>query len=281
MLAVVVVLVAMDVVSTWLSLTRNQDDFYSEIYFSVRKRYLETLLASATGAPPPPTRRQQRKQEKAAHLADLEAERIAASLPPPAPSFSVLDVRRTPKIEDTHGDESDDDSDIEDFKGGNVGSTNLVGMQIYEPARVIARLNRSRTSSAASFRSVPSLAGISDLPGPPQIGVLATGRRSASPFGGGRASPYSNRSPSVPRGRESDPEVSLYHETHEALANMFSGPVPRRMTPTRETLQRYTAERQSLQSLRSIQSMQSLQSHQSLQALPFRSTPVHYPAVAE
>ncbi|CAK7238534.1 hypothetical protein SEUCBS140593_010785 [Sporothrix eucalyptigena] len=314
MLAVIVVLVAMDVISTWLSLTRNQDDFHSEMFFTVRKRYLETLLANATGAPPPPTRRQQKKQEKAAQREELEAERIAASLPPPAPSFSVIDVRRTPKIEDVHYADSDGDSEIEgsglhgyfsthdrqlesgqsrssrggsDTTGpahnnntldldtlgdlgdlmaraskrwrdtGSGSSASLVGAQIYDPARVIARLNRSRTNSAASLRSVPSaqdsirrvseMTAFTDLSGPPQIGVLVAGRRSASPFGGGRASPYSNRSSSVPPVRRTESALSLNQDGLDSAA----GTLPRRMTPTRETLQRYSAERQSLQSMRS------------------------------
>ncbi|KIH87378.1 intradiol ring-cleavage dioxygenase [Sporothrix brasiliensis 5110] len=316
MLSMVLVLVAISAVSTWLSLTRNQDNFYSEMFFSVRKRYLETLLASATGAPAPLTRRQERKQAKARQRAGREAERLAASLPPPAPSFSVYDVRRAPKIEDVHYAESDE-SEVEEFgvhdvvfrrtmamglsgpsgsgsgrssRGGSSDTTgpatendkatdedtlgalgelgtqsmaarkrretgsaaSLVGAQIYDPARILARLNRSRTSSAASLRSVPSahdsIRRVSDmavvsgpLPGPPQIGVLA-GRRSASPFGGGRASPYDMRSSSatpVSRG-----DVSM---TPTSLA----GPISRRMTPTKETLQRYSTERQSLQSLRS------------------------------
>lgn len=371
MLAVVVVLVAMSMVSTWLSLTRNQDDFYSEMFFSLRKRYLETLLANATGAPPPPTRRQQRKQEKATRLADLEAERIAASLPRPEPSFSVMDVRRTPKIEDVHY--ADSDSEVEGFgvdgfigyfgrdaktgqsgssgsgmsgsggsgsrgsstngdghgssstsKGGardsirdvkasiaenddddidhdilgdlgdltaqstkrrransggfgsaaghNTNGAGLVGAQIYDPARVIARLNRSRTNSTASLRSVPSaqdsmrrvseMSALSGLSGP-QIGALA-GRRSASPFGGGRSfSPYDGtavgmtpspllhglpgRSSSVPPVLQLDVAVPSSGRATPSTA----GPVSRRMTPTRETLQRYSSERQSVQSLRS------------------------------
>lgn len=319
MLAVVLVLVATSAVSTWLSLTRNQDDFYSEMFFSVRKRYLETLLASATGAPAPLTRRLERKQAKATRRADRDAERLAASLPPPEPSFSVFDVRRAPKIEDVHYDESD--SEVEEFgvhdvayfrrnmessapsgsssRGGSdttglvadrdeeidldtlgalgeLGSPNarrrretgsaasLVGAQIYDPARVIARLNRSRTSSAASLRSVPSahdsIRRVSEmtalsgslsgpLPGPPQIGILA-GRRSASPFGGGggRASPYDIRSSSVPPIFRGDASMV---PSGRGTPSSLAGPVSRRMTPTKETLQRYSTERQSLQSLRS------------------------------
>ncbi|KAL1894380.1 hypothetical protein Sste5346_005880 [Sporothrix stenoceras] len=333
MLAVVLVLVAISAVSTWLSLTRNQDDFYSEMFFSVRKRYLETLLASATGAPAPLTRRQEKKQAKANRRADREAEKLAASMTPPAPSFSVFDVRRAPKIEDIHyanDNDSDGDSDVEAFgvhdvmffrrnidssgpspsgRSGRSGSSSrggsdttglatdrdgeidldtlgalgdlgplntrrrrdtgsaasLVGAQIYDPARVIARLNRSRTSSAASLRSVPSAhdsirrvsemtAQSGPLPGPPQIGILA-GRRSASPFGGagGRASPYDMRSSSVPpvfRGESPGVSVSMM-PSGRGTPNSLAGPVSRRMTPTKETLQRYSTERQSLQSLRS------------------------------
>lgn len=337
MLAVVLVLVATSAVSTWLSLTRNQDDFYSEMFFSVRKRYLETLLASATGAPAPLTRRQEKKQAKTNRRADREAEKLAASLPPPAPYFSVFDVRRTPKIEDVHYAHDDDDSDggseveafeIHDatlFRRNNIDSSgpsrserssrsgnssrggsdttglatdreeeidldtlgalgdlgaintrrrrdtgsaaSLVGAQIYDPAHVIARLNRSRTSSAASLRSVPSahdsIRRVSEmtalsgpLPGPPQIGILA-GRRSASPFsggGGGRASPYDVRSSSVPPVFRSDSpgiSVSMMPSGRGTPNSLAAGSASRRMTPTKETLQKYSTERQSLQSLRS------------------------------
>ncbi len=355
MLAAMLVLVAMSVVSTWLSLSRNQDDFHSEMFFSLRKRYLETLLASATGAPPPPTRRQQRKQEKATRQAEIESLRIAASLPPPEPSFSVLDVRRSSKIEDAHNDESD--SDIEEYGmngfghmhlrrdieaglnsgsgsgsgsgssdsrsssangdgtstrdtnafatiteddnesdkdtlgdlgtvagqgkrrradsdgfGGvasrNGSSASLVGTQIYDPARVVARMNRSRTASAASLRSVPSASGsirrvsemsaLSALSGPPQIGILS-GRRSASPFGGRSLTPFEGQMVAfdLPHGSASVPLVPRPDSTPPSgrTTPSTAGPGVQRMTPSKETLQRYASERQSLQSIQSLQSL--------------------------
>lgn len=327
-LLAVLVLVATGVITSWLSLTRNEDGFDSELFAGVRQRYLETLLASATGAPRPPRQKTERRQRKAERRARCEADRHAASMPP---SFSLIEVRRAPKIEDlnfggpiddgvdgraenvgidsdaekgyvgggvggskrhvrgihstgtgtgtgsssnrnssivharaptavmtaataaTHNADGDDEQDTLGDLGdmtmqaskrrransGGFGSSNdnfgAAGPQIFDPSRVIARHNRSRTNSMNSLRSVRSTAGSQHWTAP---GTLAGAGGSAANSPG----PSRPTSSSLFPASFSPSDVLV----NGRMTPTTAGPIADRMTPTRETLQRYASERRSL-----------------------------------
>lgn len=77
---VVLILTALGVISTWMSMSRNKEEF-TEPFSELRIKYFEHMEKRADDLPPPP-------KPEAVEPAPIE------------PGFAVRDVRRAPKIED-------------------------------------------------------------------------------------------------------------------------------------------------------------------------------------
>ncbi|WQF89581.1 Putative ML-like domain, transient receptor potential channel Flc/Pkd2 [Colletotrichum destructivum] len=120
----VLILVVLGLVSSWMSLYRNRENFPEKLD-TTRIRYYEHVQARATDLPPPPKPEPQEPQE------------------PPQPYFSVNSVRRTRKIED----------DDEDEVGDIIRPQNASVIQ-FAPG---TNTRRSRTNSVSSRYSVGSL----------------------------------------------------------------------------------------------------------------------------
>ncbi|PHH77123.1 hypothetical protein CDD82_3653 [Ophiocordyceps australis] len=121
----VLVLIAVGIVSSCMSLSRNRQEF-AEALDQTRIQYFEHIQARAADLPPPPRVQIEETQEI-------------------RPYFNVKDVRRAPKIED------------EDGQGGAAG---LVPgpPSIAGPSSAAASIRRSRANSASSRCSANSLA---------------------------------------------------------------------------------------------------------------------------
>lgn len=118
----ILVLIAIGIISTWMSLSRNREKF-PEPLDQTRIRYFEHIEAGAADPPPKP---------KAANRPEALAE----------PCFNVRDVRRAPKIGDN---------------GGAGASGDLeAAAQVGVPSAA-ASIRRSRANSASSRCSVGSL----------------------------------------------------------------------------------------------------------------------------
>jgi hypothetical protein len=87
------ILIALGAISTWMSLTRNREEFGVEVLESIRIRYFEHLEKQAPDVwQPPPSRK------------GKEKEVTPVAQEPKEPYFKVQEVRRAPKIEDEDGD---------------------------------------------------------------------------------------------------------------------------------------------------------------------------------
>lgn len=117
----VLVLIGLGTVSTWISLSRNREEF-PELLEQTRIRFFEHVDTRAGDLPPPP--KEEEKPEE-----------------PVQPYFNVREVRRAPKI----GDEDETPGELE--PPGNVVISSAA-----------ASIRRSRANSASSRHSVSSVA---------------------------------------------------------------------------------------------------------------------------
>ncbi|OHF03345.1 transient receptor potential ion channel [Colletotrichum orchidophilum] len=124
----VLILVILCVVSSWMSLYRNREQF-PEALDGVRIKYYEHIQARATDLPPPP------KPEPT----------IQEPQEPPQPYFSVNSVRRNRKIEDD--DEGDQIGDI-------IRPHNASVVQ-FAPGTTTRRIRTNSVSSRYSVGSLP------------------------------------------------------------------------------------------------------------------------------
>lgn len=118
------ILVVLGAISSWMSLSRNREDFSPESLDTIRLRYYEKMLAKAPDGPRP----QREKKEKE------EAEPEVAK----EPHFEVTSVRRAPKIED-------EDEDV------------ITSLEAADPADIRSVSRASRANSLGSRQSVGSL----------------------------------------------------------------------------------------------------------------------------
>jgi len=92
----VLILITLGAISTWMSLTRNREEFGVEILEGTRVRYFEHLEQKA----PDVWRQEPSKPSRKGK----EKEVAVVSQEPKEPYFKVQEVRRAPKIEDEDGD---------------------------------------------------------------------------------------------------------------------------------------------------------------------------------
>ena len=90
------ILIALGAISSFMSVTRNREDFYPRSWAPLRQKYLAHITSAALDQPPPPP--------------PLPEE-------PKEPYFNVGSVRRLPKIED---EDNDPTSEQEDFYGSRT-----------------------------------------------------------------------------------------------------------------------------------------------------------------
>jgi MFS family permease len=131
----VLILIALSVISTWMSLTRNREEFGVESLEGLRVRYFEHLEDKA----PDVWRAKPSKKGK-------EKEAAVVSQEPKEPYFKVQDVRRAPKIEDEEGD-------ILPAMEPRPNSS----LRLDPSARPRSVSRQSRPGSGSSFYSVNSL----------------------------------------------------------------------------------------------------------------------------
>ncbi|KAF4984433.1 hypothetical protein FZEAL_396 [Fusarium zealandicum] len=122
----VLVLIVLGMISTWMSLSRNREEFLEQLD-PVRIRYYEHMEARAGDLPPPPKEPEEPEEpEKAPE--------------PPQSTFRVSSVRRAPKVED------------------RTAFPPLGGSRVDIPAHPMHPLNRrNRANSAGSQYSASSL----------------------------------------------------------------------------------------------------------------------------
>ncbi|KAL0937934.1 trp-like ion channel [Colletotrichum truncatum] len=123
----VLVLITLGVVSSWMSLNRNREQFPEKLD-GIRIKYYEHMEAKAADLPPPP------KPDP----------KLQMPQEPPQPYFNVNSVRRARKIEDEDNDE--------DEVGDIIRPANASVVQFAPGTRT-----RSRANSASSRYSVGSL----------------------------------------------------------------------------------------------------------------------------
>ncbi|KAF9872183.1 transient receptor potential ion channel [Colletotrichum karsti] len=122
----VLVLIVLGVISSWMSLNRNREEF-PENLDGIRIKYYEHMEAKAADLPPPP-----------------KPDPNLLPQQPPQPYFNVSSVRRARKIEDDEHDE--------DEVGDIIRPANASVVQFAPGTRT-----RSRANSASSRHSVGSL----------------------------------------------------------------------------------------------------------------------------
>jgi hypothetical protein len=131
----VLILIILSAISTWMSLTRNREDFGVEALESTRVRYFETLESKAPDVWQP-TPSKKGKEKEAAEV----------SQEPKEPYFKVQEVRRAPKIEDEDGDIV-----------GDMEPRPNSSLKLEASARARSISRQSRPGSGNSFYSVSSL----------------------------------------------------------------------------------------------------------------------------
>ncbi|ROV94204.1 hypothetical protein VSDG_05748 [Cytospora chrysosperma] len=129
------ILVVLGAISSYMSLTRNREDFSPEELESTRVRYFEHLQARALDVHIPREGKERRKM----------LEEAPKDVPPFQPSFSVKAVKRMAKIED-------EDEDMVGVLDGRFGNSIFL-----DPGRVSRMSQHNRTSSACSHPSTHSL----------------------------------------------------------------------------------------------------------------------------
>lgn len=128
------ILVIIGGISSWMSLTRNREEFSSQNLDGVRIKYFEHLI---TKAPDDGTVEKPKKKSKKDKK--LETEKMPEL--PQEPYFSVTSVRRAPKIEDEDADA------IRELDPANTAGSTLT----------LSRPRHGRTNSVSSRHSVSSL----------------------------------------------------------------------------------------------------------------------------
>ncbi|GKT46053.1 uncharacterized protein ColSpa_06234 [Colletotrichum spaethianum] len=130
LIVAVLFLVVLSVISSWMSLYRNREEFPEKLD-GTRIKYYEHIQTRATDLPPPPKPIPQEPQE------------------PPQPYFSVNNVRRAPKIEDDEVDDVDDEDEV-----GDIIRPQSTAVVQFAPG---TNTRRTRTNSVSSRYSVGSL----------------------------------------------------------------------------------------------------------------------------
>lgn len=131
----VLILITVGAMSSWMSLTRNREEFGVEILEGTRVRYFEHLEKKSPDVwQPRPSRK------------GKEKEVVAVSQEPQEPYFKVQEVRRAPKIEDEDGDVL---ADMEPRPNSSLR------LDTSAHARSVSR--QSRPGSGTSFYSVSGL----------------------------------------------------------------------------------------------------------------------------
>ena len=144
----VMILVILSSISTWMSLSRNQENFEPDWLDAIRIKYFLAMEAKAPDTYQPPKPKPDIKGKgKAAD--DTEPGEVAA---PPPPSFAVTSVRRNPKIED------EDEDVVRELDAVHNPSVTFDPVLIHGPTR------RDRTSSVSSRHSMSSLRRASGRP---------------------------------------------------------------------------------------------------------------------
>ncbi|KAK3331069.1 hypothetical protein B0H66DRAFT_467301 [Apodospora peruviana] len=242
------ILIVLSAISTWFSLTRNREEFEPEYLEGIRVRYFEKMETKAADKYHPPKGKKGKGKE---------VDEDDTTNPPTEPSFSVVSVRRAPKIED-----EDEDDILPDLEPGLNGP-----LSTDPPLRGV--VNRaSRTNSVSSRYSVAS------LPRPPRVHQSSWSPRdfapieptaedrpdsglaervSSTPIGNGNGSGHGHDadersgSPVLPPNvRPRSSTLSLQSPASPRPSSPFSpGHIGGRMTPSRETLARYAEERSS------------------------------------
>jgi hypothetical protein len=141
----VMILVILGAISSWMSLSRNREDF-NERLDGMRIKYFEHLEEAAPDLPRQVREKRQREREKKKKKLQKRAEQPEVPEVPKEPYFSVTSVRRAPKIEDEDRESGDE--------GDATGAMDLPRQSTLQ----FAPVNRpSRTPSVSSHRSVSSL----------------------------------------------------------------------------------------------------------------------------
>ncbi|KUI65664.1 hypothetical protein VM1G_00509 [Cytospora mali] len=130
-----IILVVLSAISSYMSLTRNRENFSPEELDSTRVRYFEHLMAKSLDV-------QKSKEEKKRQKI---LKRALKNAPPPQPSFSVKAVRRVSKIED----------EVEDAVG--VLDASFSDSVALNPGRTSRISQHKRSASACSYLSTHSL----------------------------------------------------------------------------------------------------------------------------
>ena len=145
----VMILVILSSISTWMSLSRNQEDFEPDWLDAIRIKYFLAMEAKAPDTYQPPKPKPDTKGKGKAD--DAQPGEVAE---PPPPSFAVTSVRRNPKIED----EDEDVDVVRDLDAVHNPSVTFDPVVVYGPTR------SHRTSSVSSRHSVSSLRRASGRP---------------------------------------------------------------------------------------------------------------------
>ncbi|KAK4211804.1 TRP-domain-containing protein [Rhypophila decipiens] len=230
------ILVCLSAMSSWMSLSRNREEFKLDYLDSTRVKYFEKMESKAADEFQPRARNRKGKDKE-----DPDETLGAAT----EPSFSVLSVHRNPKIEDE--DEADVLADLE-------------GPTIYDPQSPDApsRAIVTRASRANSVGSRYSVASLPRAGRPHQSSVSSRDFAMWNPATIDRPDSSlaqrldGNGAPSVHFGDESDVSAARKLEGQSSYQSLRSPTGSRpgspfspggRMTPSRETLARYAEER--------------------------------------
>lgn len=103
------VLVLLGAVSSWMTLSRNREDFSPEFLDSTRTRYFENMEEKAPDGPRPQNQKQEKGKEKEMEKGketekEMEKEKDLELTVPKESRFSLSSVRRPPKIRDEEAD---------------------------------------------------------------------------------------------------------------------------------------------------------------------------------
>jgi hypothetical protein len=236
----VMILIVIGAISSWMSLTRNREEFGVESLESTRVKYFESLERKASDAP---------------RLAEGEKDSKKETKTPPEepkePYFKVTAVRRASKIEDEGVLErpelqhnTSDTSDILDFAGPRTTSRQsrpLSSTSYYSIG------NGSLPRTGHPHRSSWSSRDFAQLEGRPESSLahrlstgtmLDVGDTSLTPLFGSSAN-------NSPRASRSGTPMGMGGSSRPTSPLNPSGKVA--ATPSRETLRKHAEERKSLQ----------------------------------